>query len=107
MGDFGRILCLAFRALWVWRSANYNKIHVDRVRLAARLAVLGGFFAFRFVHGGFGDLQSYSPKSMPKPIKNGAQIDGKSIRMRPGALRAASGAPVGSRNADWELPGKF
>ena len=35
----------------------YNKIHVDRVRLAARLAVLGGFLALRFVLGGFGDLQ--------------------------------------------------
>ena len=34
-----------------------NKFHVDRVRLAARLAVLGGFFALHFVLGRFGDLQ--------------------------------------------------
>ena len=37
----------------------YSKIHVEKGRLAARLAVLGGFFALRFVLGGCGDLQIY------------------------------------------------
>ena len=36
---------------------------------------------------------------MPKSIKNGGKIDEKSIKMRPGAFRAASEAPVGDRDA--------
>ena len=39
---------------------------------------------------------------MLKFMKNGAKVDPKSIKMRPGMLRAASGAPVGSRNAKSE-----
>ena len=47
------------------------------------------------------------PKSMPTAIKNGAPIYAQLVKTRPGALRVASGAAVGSRNAYYDDPGDF